>query len=81
MREAIACSQVPGVSLHGPIRCTATIGVSEGFTSSQALDQYTQQADAALYRGKMAGRNRVEWGHGPESTHRATLPPAHDMAV
>jgi len=59
-RAAIEHSEVSGNGLSQPIRCTATIGVSDAFTSSQALDEYLQQADAALYRGKTAGRNRVE---------------------
>ncbi|WP_447748952.1 GGDEF domain-containing protein [Pseudomonas nicosulfuronedens] len=59
-RAAIERSEVPGTGLNQPIRCTATIGVSGEFTSPQALDETLQQADAALYRGKTAGRNRVE---------------------
>lgn len=62
-RAAIEHSEVPGISLSRPIRCTATIGVSKAFTSTQALDESMQQADAALYRGKTSGRNRVEWVH------------------
>lgn len=60
-RAAIEQSEVPGCSAGGPIRCTVTIGVSAAFTESQVFDEYIQQADAALYRGKAAGRNRVEW--------------------
>jgi PleD family two-component response regulator len=52
---------VPGSSADRPIRCTVTIGVAAAFTGSQAFDESMQQADAALYRGKAAGRNRVEW--------------------
>ncbi|WP_440466481.1 GGDEF domain-containing protein [Pseudomonas sp. YH-1] len=59
-RAAIEQSEVPGTTPNQPIRCTATIGVSEAFTSAQALDEYMQQADSALYRGKTSGRNRVE---------------------
>lgn len=65
VRNAIAHCQVPGSHLHGPIQCTATIGVSEAFSSTQALDENLRQADAALYRGKASGRNRVEWAHVP----------------
>jgi diguanylate cyclase (GGDEF)-like protein len=61
MRTAIEHSQVPGIHQHPAIRCTVTVGVSAAFTSAQALDQAMQQADAALYRGKTSGRNRVEW--------------------
>ena len=60
-RAAIEQSEVLGSSTNQPIRCTVTIGVSTAFAGSQAFDEFTQQADAALYRGKEAGRNRVEW--------------------
>ncbi len=63
-RAAIEHSEVPGIGPDQPIRCTATIGVSDDFTSTQALDAYMQQADAALYRGKTSGRNRVEYACG-----------------
>ncbi|MBD9678356.1 diguanylate cyclase [Pseudomonas sp. PDM18] len=59
-RAATEQSEVPGATPDQPIRCIATIGVSEAFTSTQALDAYMQQADGALYRGKTSGRNRVE---------------------
>lgn len=62
-RAAIEQSEVPGLSLNEPIRCTATLGVSDGFTSAQAFDKSMQQADAALYQGKVSGRNRVESVH------------------
>ncbi len=59
-------TKVEGLELHDSdrklsVRCTVTIGVSDSFTSTQAVDECLQQADAALYRGKRAGRNRVEW--------------------
>ncbi|MDH1254315.1 GGDEF domain-containing protein [Comamonas thiooxydans] len=60
IRAAIAEIAIPGVSLHGSVTCTATIGVSNPFITSQAFDITLQQADAALYRGKSAGRNRVQ---------------------
>lgn len=60
IRAAIAEIRIPGVSLHGPVTCTATIGVSSPFTGVQAFDSSLQQADAALYRGKHAGRNCVQ---------------------
>lgn len=62
-RAAIEHSEVPGTSPDRPLRCTVTLGVSAGLTSAQALDACIQQADAALYRGKAAGRNRVECVH------------------
>lgn len=60
MRAAIEHSEVPGVGADQPLRCTVTIGISDGFSSTQALDEAMQQADAALYRGKSSGRNRIE---------------------
>lgn len=66
MRAAIEKIEVPDLSRGRAIRCTATIGVSEHFESVQAFDKCLQQADAALYRGKKAGRNRVECGRGFE---------------
>ena len=42
------------------LRCTATIGVSVGFEGAVGMEVAMEQADAALYRGKAAGRNRVE---------------------
>lgn len=63
MRTAIEQSEVHGVGLTQPIRCTVTIGISDDFTSTQAFDECMQRADAALYRGKAAGRNRVEWAY------------------
>ncbi|MFI8480351.1 GGDEF domain-containing protein [Pseudomonas sp. NPDC078700] len=60
-RAAIEHSEVSGGNPMRPVRCTVTIGVSDNFTSTEALDSSMQQADAALYRGKASGRNRVEW--------------------
>ena len=65
LREAISHSEVPSISAQGPIRCTVTIGVSQGFSHPQALDAVLQQADAALYRGKESGRDRVESAFAP----------------
>lgn len=43
-----------------PLRITVTIGISDPFAAAHALENAMQQADAALYRGKAAGRNRIE---------------------
>ncbi|KQO23755.1 diguanylate cyclase [Acidovorax sp. Leaf76] len=60
-RTAIENSDVAAATAPGsPIRCTVTIGISAGFAAPQELDRALQEADAALYRGKHAGRNRVE---------------------
>ncbi|MEN5210069.1 GGDEF domain-containing protein [Stenotrophomonas terrae] len=63
-------------ALYAQLRCTVTIGVSDSFGSEAALGQAMQQADAALYRGKHTGRNRVEHNQSP-SRLNATLDTVH----
>lgn len=60
IRTAIEKSPVKINDQGHTISCTVTIGVSYSFTSMQELDISMQQADAGLYQGKDAGRNRVE---------------------
>lgn len=43
------------------LRCTVTIGISPPFHGAHGLEDALREADAALYRGKAAGRNRVEF--------------------
>lgn len=43
-----------------PLHCTITIGVSRHFASAHVLEDAMREADAALYRGKASGRNRIE---------------------
>lgn len=42
------------------LHCTVTIGVSPHFYGAHSLEDALRQADSALYRGKAAGRNRIE---------------------
>ncbi|KRG65041.1 diguanylate cyclase [Stenotrophomonas terrae] len=63
-------------ALYAQLRCTVTIGVSDSFGSEAALGQAMQQADAALYRGKHTGRNRVEHNQGP-NRRNAVLDTVH----
>ncbi len=42
------------------MRCTVTIGISPHFYGAHGLEDALRQADSALYRGKAAGRNRIE---------------------
>ena len=56
---------------YAQLRCTVTIGVSDSFGSEAALGQAMQQADAALYRGKHTGRNRVEHNQSPSRLNAA----------
>ena len=66
---------VQGARYEG-LRCTVTIGVSDSFASAAGLSQAMQQADAALYRGKNTGRNRVEQNRG-QSRVNAMLDTVH----
>lgn len=62
MRQAIAATpMLPGADGQGP-HCTITVGVSGHFSNAASLARAMREADAALYRGKHAGRNRVEPG-------------------
>lgn len=72
VREAIASSPLMSDAIPSPIYCSTTIGVSGSFVSTQMLDHAMIAADAALYRGKVSGRNRVVHTDAAASV----LPPA-----
>jgi diguanylate cyclase (GGDEF)-like protein len=57
IREAIEAARLPLVE-GGGVRLTASLGVAM-LADHQSLHELTQQADAALYRAKQAGRNQV----------------------
>lgn len=81
IRTAIEHSQVLTVGLAQPIRCTVTIGISHSFHHPQGLDHMLQQADAALYYGKTAGRNRVEQASPHGVGQIQTSAPAASLAA
>ena len=60
VRKAVENQTIEISGSDEPLRCTVTIGVSGDFASLPALEGAMRAADAALYRGKAAGRNRVE---------------------
>ncbi len=62
VRLAIEQQAVPMPGAKEPLRCTATIGISLAFHNPDGFDAAMQEADAALYRGKASGRNRIERG-------------------
>jgi diguanylate cyclase (GGDEF)-like protein/hemerythrin-like metal-binding protein len=62
LREKIAGAAFPTVN-----HITASIGVAE-FVSGENWEQWFQRADAALYRAKACGRNKVEVA--PETPQR-----------
>lgn len=50
-----ACAQ-PGTDP----RCTVSVGVTTNLTANDSVDSLMARADAAMYRAKAKGRNRVE---------------------
>jgi diguanylate cyclase (GGDEF)-like protein len=58
MRGAIAAG--PGFAQGQPVTCTASFGVGEFDPRELSFDCLLDRVDAALYRAKIAGRNRVE---------------------
>ena len=60
LRAALEDQAIEVAGCDQALRITATIGISAPFSSAQALENAMQQADAALYRGKAGGRNRIE---------------------
>ena len=57
------------------LRVTVSVGVSDTTWGSAALDALLDQADAALYRAKRAGRDRVSV-HDPQATEPSAAAPA-----
>jgi diguanylate cyclase (GGDEF)-like protein len=64
MREAIEALRVARVDGRGDITVTASFGVAAVPTTAADKDSLIAAADAALYRAKRAGKNRVERAAG-----------------
>ena len=58
IREAVGGSEIATPS--GWVRVTVSVGVAGRHLGMQSLDTLVGDADAALYRAKANGRNRVE---------------------
>lgn len=58
IRETIAAQQIP-TPAGGPVQVTASLGLSTAPESGNTPEALLAAADAALYRSKEAGRNRV----------------------
>lgn len=71
LRAGVESQAINVTGSDAPLRCTVTIGVSPPFHSAQGLEDALRQADAALYRGKTAGRNRIESADIPGSSTAA----------
>lgn len=59
LRVAVQEQRIKVADSNQPLRCTITIGISQGFNSTARFEEAVRQADEALYRGKAAGRNQV----------------------
>jgi diguanylate cyclase len=51
--ERVLCERIPGM------RCTLSIGLAGSSRSTRTASEWVQNADAALYRAKLEGRNRL----------------------
>jgi diguanylate cyclase (GGDEF)-like protein len=60
VREAIARLEVPRINGEGALRLRASFGVAALPENAGDREELIAAADAALYRAKRAGRNRVE---------------------
>lgn len=60
VRAAVEAQSMHIKGLDKALQCSVTIGISSRFEETGAMEAAMRQADAALYRGKAAGRNRVE---------------------
>jgi len=60
MREAVAALEVPRLDGKGTLSVTASFGVAAVPESALGRGELVAAADAALYRAKRAGKNRVE---------------------
>jgi diguanylate cyclase (GGDEF)-like protein len=60
MREAVEALRVPRVGRPGSLRVTASFGVAALPESAGDEEELVAAADAALYRAKRGGKNRVE---------------------
>jgi diguanylate cyclase (GGDEF)-like protein len=60
MREAIEALRIPRLDGEGDLRVTASFGVASVPSSASDKGSLVAAADAALYRAKRGGKNRVE---------------------
>ena len=73
-RAAVAGMQIPGAGGGASLRVTASFGVAAAPDSALEPERLVAAADAALYRAKRAGKNRVEQA-APAEEHATTAEP------
>jgi diguanylate cyclase (GGDEF)-like protein len=59
IRSRIESERVPGVDGGVPLRVTASLGAASMPASAASAQDLVASADAALYKAKRAGKNRV----------------------
>lgn len=67
LRSALKKEEIVLDGIEQPLRCTVTIGMSAAFQGEGRFEDALRQADAALYRGKAAGRDCVEGSNESEA--------------
>ena len=73
MREAVEALQVSRMGGRGTLSVTASFGVASVPESARDRSELIAAADAALYRAKRAGKNRVE--RAPAAVAEPSSPP------
>lgn len=68
LRASVESLAMKEASSGQVMRCTVTVGISLPFSGAHDLEDALRQADAALYRGKANGRNRIESASVPSCT-------------
>ena len=69
MRQGIEDLRIPRLDGQGEIRVTASFGVAAVPASASDSESLVAAADAALYRAKAAGKNRVELAEPVAALH------------
>jgi diguanylate cyclase (GGDEF)-like protein len=59
------------IAASGEPRVTVSVGVAEAMAHSETAEEVIRRADAALYRAKQAGRNRVMAAQGSPAEQTA----------
>ena len=69
MREAVEGLRIPRIDGTGNLRVTVSVGVASIPDSANEKDSLIAAADAALYRAKRSGKNRVERAEALAAPH------------